>query len=462
MNNDVRAVNDPSAIIVDKIELERFDGTRKIDIKPLIVSMTLADDITSPSVYGYLVIADSNDILGKNANALIGEEFVHVYLTQPAQSTQLPEKKLEYKFIVNTVDTEALTEQSSGSVFRIELRSVDNLINAGAMRSKSYANTSTNIVKTILEKELQTERPIVNFEDTTGETSYAFTETKPFEKIAIVAAQAYNNREFVTSTFTFYENFEGYNFESIENIIQRNIETTPVKYEYKSDVSSDRDGKTSIISYIKPHRFNAALKLSYGYANTCVVSYNLVEKKPEIRNITLAKELANSTAPRLNSIDLRGSNTFIDKVRALGNLTYLIPYAPPNAYIPERVDNTNVSLLYSSPFTVILEESTILVRVYGTLHHDIGKLVELAFPDNMPITESQAKRIDEDLSGKYIISAVSHEIQNTGGKFEFFTNMTCVKESSLRRADYYDRLYTNSNQISIPVLQSFEATTAQE
>lgn len=452
--------NDPSRIILDKIEVERFDGTKKVDIKPLVVALTITTGITNPSVYGYLVIADSNDLLGRNASALIGEEFITVFLRQPEQGPDFPEKTFEYKFVVTKVDNEYMTEQSSGSLFRIELRSIDNFINAGAMRSRSYANTPTNIVKSILAQELKTSRPLINFEDTDGETSYAFVESKPFEKIGMVTAQAYGVNGAITSTFAFYESFEGYNFESIGYIIDRNLksENPAIKYEYKSDVSADRDGKTSILSYTKPYRFNSIEKLSHGYANTKVIAYNLIEKRPEVDYITMPEELRTSTIPVLNTTDLRNSNTFIDKVKELGNLTYLVPWKPPNEYTP-RHDYTNQALLHSGPYTIILNENTLLIRVYGTLHQDVGKLIEIVITDNLPITETQAKREDEHLSGKYIISTISHEIRNTGGKFEFFTNITCFKESSLRRANYYDELYGNPGQINIPALNNTPAST---
>lgn len=456
--------NDPSSIIIDQIILERFDGTRKVDINPLVIALSIATSMTNPSMYGYILIADSNDLLGKNASALIGEEFITVYLRQPEQSADFPEKTFEYKFVVTKIDLEYMPEQSSGSVFRIELRSIDNFINAGAMRSRSYANTPTGIVKSILEKELKTTVPIVNFEETDGVTAYAFVESKPYEKIAIVTGQTYSGREYITSTFSFYESFAGYNFESIENIIQRNLQetTTPVVYEYKSDVSADRDGKNSILSYTKPYRFNTIQKLSYGFANTRVIQYDLVEKRPIANNITIAQEIKDRNSPSLNTIDTRNSTTFLDKVKELGNLTYLIPYASDtghkNGALPIRYDYTDRSLLYSSPYTLILNENTLSIRVYGTLHQDIGKMIEIKILDNIPISQESDKREDEHLSGRYIISAISHEIRNTGGKYEFFTNISCFKESSLRNATYYDTLYDNDS-INIPALGGAGSTT---
>ncbi len=456
--------NDPSSIIIDKIELERFDGTRKVDINALVVALNIATDISNPSLYGNILIADSNDLLGKNASSLIGEEFITIFLRQPDQGANFPEKTFEYKFVVTKVDMEYMPEQSSGSVFRIELRSIDNFINSGSMRSKSYANTPTGIVKSILENELKTDRPLVNFEEADGLTAYAFVESKPFEKIAIVTAQTFSGREFVTSTFSFYESFEGYNFESIENIIQRNLQedAKPIVYEYKSDVSADRDGKTSIISYSKPYRFNTIEKLSYGFANTKVVQYDLVEKRAIANNITIAQELKDRSPQSLNNVDTRNSMTFLDKVKELGNLTYLIPYASDAGHkggaLPVRYDYTDRALLFSSPYTLILNENSLSIRVYGTLHQDIGKRIEIKIMDNLPHTEIQAKREDEHLSGIYLISAISHEIRNTGGKYEFFTNISCFKESSLRSTSYYDNLY-DKEQINIPALGGTGSTT---
>jgi len=112
---------------------------------------------------------------------------------------------------------------------------------------------------------------------------------------------------------------------------------------------------------------------------------------------------------RLNNVDVRNSDTFIDKIKELGSLTYLIPYAPPQAYNnPERIDNANKAFLYSSPFAALMRENTIMFKSYGALDLDVGKAVELEFPDTLS-TANDNKSSDKDLSGKYIITDISHD-----------------------------------------------------
>jgi hypothetical protein len=452
MNRPNDTLNDPSAIVINRIELEKFDGSKKIDIKPLTISIRLSSSLTYPTIYAYLLIGDTNNLLDNEDFALVGEEFITIDIKQPVQSPELPAREFSYKFVVNKIDTEVPSEDSFGSLYKIELISVDKLINSGAIRSKGYSNTHTNIVKSIIENELKSDVPIVNFEDTNGTTQYAFVESKPFEKIMTVASQAYNNREFLTSTFCFYENFEGYNFESFENIIQRNLEITPRKFSYTMTTSADRDGHKSIVSYVRPYRFHTSTRIAQGYYSTKVISYNLLEKRAEIQQITLPDELK-KVESRLNSIDPRSSQAFIDRIKDMGSSTYLIPYAPPYAYPnPERVDYTNSSLLYASPFSILLGENTLHVKVYGALDIDSGKIIELEFPDNKNTADS-TKSIDKDLSGKYIVTDTTHDIDLSGrGKIEFFTNITCVKESSLRRINYYDKQLT-TDSINIRALQ---------
>lgn len=452
MSNPADTLNDPSAIVINSIGLEKFDGSKKVDIKPITISLRLTSSLTYPTIYAYLLIGDSNNLLDNEDFAIVGEEFVTIDVKQPPQSPEIPVKEFKYKFVVNKVDTEVLSQDTFGSLYKLELISVDKFINSGAIRSKGYANTHTNIVKSILQNELKSDVTIANFEETTGITQYAFVESKPFEKIMTVTSQAYNNREFLTSTFCFYENFEGYNFESFENIIQRNLEVTPRKFSYRMATSADREGYKSIVSYVRPYRFHTSVRISQGYYSTKVISYNLFEKRAETRVITLPEELKN-VENRLNSIDQRNSQAFIDRVKELGSSTYLIPYTPPHAYPnTERVDYTNSSLLYASPFSILLRENTILATVYGAMDIDVGKVVELEFPDNKN-TADDTKGVDKDLSGKYIVTEITHDIDLAGrGKIEFFTNLTCVKESSLRRINYYDKQLT-TDSLKIRALQ---------
>jgi hypothetical protein len=446
-------LNNPKAVIVEKVELEKFDGSKKLEIKLLTASLMISSSIHFPTIFGRVIIGDSNNLLDNEAFAFTGEEFVNVTIKQPPQSNTVPQSDFSYKFVVNKVDTELQSEDTSGTVYRVELVSVDFFINSGAMKSRGYSNTNTNIVKSILENELKTETAVNNFEETLGTTQYAFVESKPFEKINMLTNQTFSNRDSITSTFLFYESFKGYNFESYENIVQRNLEseTTPRKFSYKMSTSNDRQGYDSILSYFKPYRFNMHVRLAHGFYSTKVISYNLYEKRAEERTITLPNELKNVQNKLNSSHDLRSTDSFIEKVKDIGSLTYLIPYAPPNAYAPERVDNTNSSLLYSSPFSILLDESTISVRLNGILDQDISNLVELEFPDSLATTNT-LKGIEKNLSGRYIISELTHEIQNTGGAFEIESSVTCIKESTLRRVTFYNSQLTTEN-INIKALQ---------
>jgi hypothetical protein len=80
-NNDI--LNDPSAVIINKIEVEKFDGSKKLDIKALLVSLNLNSSMTFPSVFAYMLIGDSNNILDNEDFAFVGEEFVTVILNNP-------------------------------------------------------------------------------------------------------------------------------------------------------------------------------------------------------------------------------------------------------------------------------------------------------------------------------------------------------------------------------------------
>jgi len=447
-------LNNPKAVTIDKIELEKFDSSKKIEVKLLTASLMLSSSIHFPTIFGRMVIGDTNNLLDNETFSFTGEEFVNITIKQPAQSNTIALSDFSYKFVVNKVDTELQSEDASGSVYRIELVSVDFFINSGAMKSKGYSNTNTNIVKNILENELKTEIPLVNFEETVGPTQYAFVESKPFEKINMVTNQTFSTRDSITSTFLFYENFKGYNFESYENIIQRNLEskTTPRKFSYKMTVSNDREAYNSILSYLKPYRFNMHSRLAHGFYSTKVISYNLFEKRAEERTITLPNEIKENRNKLNPNQDSRSTNAFVDKVKELGSLTYLIPYSPPSAYRgPERVDNTNSALLYSSPFSILLDENTIAVRVNGILDQNVGDLIELEFPDSLATT-NVLKNIDRDISGRYIISELTHEIQNTGGAFEIESNVTCIKESTLRKTTYYNSQST-INTIKIKALE---------
>lgn len=189
---DIDALNDPSAVELREVVISKFDNSKKFDIRPLVLAINLNASIYDQTVFGYMLIADSNNLLvGDNATlkmddnkkfSIIGEEFVNIRLEQIENKTgQVPGAVIEYKFVVDRIDSDYAAAQSSGSVYKITLRSVDSFINAGAMRSKSYSGSVSEIVKSVLVDELKTDISIKddeNFEKINDITTYAFIESK--------------------------------------------------------------------------------------------------------------------------------------------------------------------------------------------------------------------------------------------------------------------------------------------
>lgn len=436
MSNGRISLNDPSSVIVNSITIEKFDGSSKYNITPLLMSLKLTTSIVNNTISGTMIIVDSLNLIDSDQFSIVGEEVVNISVTQETQSNTAPETTLDLQFIVSSVSAEITNEQSSGSLLVIELRTIDYMINAGAMRSRSYSGSSSDIVRNILDNELKTEVPISFFEDTAGTINYAFVVSKPFEKINLVSSQANVNREYLTSSFSFYQSYKGYNFESIENMIQRSLDNNTIIpiFQYKTTTSSDREGYNSILSYIKPYRFNSVNKLAHGFYSTKVISYNMIEKRPEYRTITLPQELTESSHKAYDNFDPRNSKVVIDKFKSIGDQTYFVAHNPlePNGY--------KESLLYGSPFMIILSENSLSFRSYGALYLDVGDLVEVQILDNTSLVNPQ-KSLDNQLSGKYLIKDLTHEIINTGGRFELYSNFNGFKESTLRNTTYYDKQY---------------------
>lgn len=448
--------------VLDEIKLQKFDENERTsyDITSLVSAISITESLRSPSIYGEITIVDGVDLLNgtqlenvRDRLNLTGEEFITIRF-----HTEEPELNFEFKFVVGGVITEEKGLSADIATVTLRLLSPDTFINSIAAKSCGYSNLSiTDTVKRILEQELKTEVPIVDFEQSTGLTTHGFTEIKPFEKINYLQQKAYVADDSIkSSTFMFYQDRRGYNFKSLQKIIKDNYSNnTVLTYIHSPLASRDRSDVTrEIIRFEPTSRTNNNRRLYHGLYNTKVLYFDLRTK--QLHELEARVFDDPQIVPRTDNeteYGLQASKLLHDKIKEkqLGSLTYFIPWDSSEG----RNDYTPQTLAYTSPFVILLDENTINFRINGTLEFNIGDPIDLYILDNKPIDKDEPdEKRDRRYSGRHFVFSITHEIYvlSSVGSFGYSLSVTAARERPEFTQQFYDQQY-QTQQINLSVLR---------
>jgi len=421
----------------------KFDGKKEVDITSISGGINITIALNHQTISGDILLVDNINLLNSEQFSFVGEEFIEIKINKPGSDDQYT-----YKFVAAILNQEVKTPTVDSAVFTLTLLSTDAFVNAGSFKSAGYSGTGSDIIKTILQQELKTEVTIDddNFEDPDGNLSYAFTRIKPFEKITVLTNQCYKNKASLTSTFMFYENKKGYNFETYERIMERAIANNePITYTNTPMSYYDRETTlNSIISYNPRGAFDNFKRLYHGMYNTELLNFDFITKELRTENFNLLENIDNVL--HLNRADPGASDVFRQSANNLGAFSYYLPYDS------SRDDNTSKAILYSSAFSILLSENTLTVKTFGNLGLDVGDVINVEILDNASTSDNE-KGLDARYSGKYIVFAITYSLGTYAGGMQMFNNMYLVNDGAFRQANYYNQLYRDTNpDIAIPAL----------
>lgn len=456
-----------------------------IDITGLILFFEFTESIFQHTLHGKLVMADGVGLMNSENFTITGEEFLEISF-ETAE-----EKSFTYKFVVSKVDIEVRNSSSDSSVLALTLMSVDGFSNLFTFISKGYGSsdtsartepppttqdpqtpasevegsgaegrrpiTITDIVKQILSEELRSEIEIddTKFTETTQNYYYGFTRTRPFEKIQMLQQKAFQQTDYISSTFVFYEDRSGYNFKSIENIIDLSASNnTPLTYSYSqlgSYLGFVQPNFRLIRSYEPASRMHNYDRLQAGFYKTSLLLFDVWTKRIITNTFNAYEDYKNFAHMQGSQNDqaaytLNVSTQFAEKVNQVSDYTLLMPYDS------EQDDLTYKNILYSRPFVRLLSENSLNIVIDGTLQLELADPIIIQIPDNRPSNDN-TRELDPRYSGRYFVASITHSIDNNDSSGTGYKCSLIVTRDLLPiNQSIYDQQV--SDNIDIPALQS--------
>lgn len=418
----------------------------RYNIKPQLLSFTLAEDITNPSIMGELMIADAQDI--RTVLPLTGMERLELKFYNKGD-TDLVISTLEEEgdpfYIYKMEKIRASGGTGRQQVYKLHFTSREVYRNMTRRVSKAFAGPIENAVFELVksEKYLDSRKRLI-VEETSTNTKLVIPNMRPFAAINLLSKHAIS-KNYKNAGFLFFETTEGYHFRSVESLMAIGGHTArPVKEQYAiqpagARVEGDKDilqDQRSVQSYAFENAVNTLEQIDNGLYASKLVTHDIYNKKIETFNFDYhdsfgeyyhtehfdGDKAANKflypdvpfdiTEKRLSEHHESKLMSVVDTQKVHNDYEFVKPQDTLQNNISQREQLANFHLLLNVP---------------GQCRMNAGDMIAFSLPKQVPVNPGEKLELNPYYSGRYLVLQIYHEFDILNQKHNM--TMRCVKDA---------------------------------
>jgi hypothetical protein len=403
--NALRFAGDVS---IEKVTLISSTGVYQ-NVRNQVIQIRVFEDIFSPFITGSIVIKDSFDF--QNLLPLIGEEFLELKISTPT----LKSGAIEGLFHVYKMnDKMNVGDRSIG--YELNFISAEAVIDTNKKISKVFAGKISDIVGTfVLDKVdgLESAKKFV-VENTRNTIKYVSPYWSPIKNLTFLADNSISETQ--SPSFLFFENRQGFNFRSLEKLYKGDTYHEFVMDKYSRDSFPLGGNMLNIMQDYKrigeiefSTSYDYMDRLRSGMYASKLISYDSTKKTYTVKNFDIKDRFSKQN--HLNANPLYSS-----KVISRSNALHILF---PRAFetFTSFGDTTNARILQERiSFLKMAEAQKINISVPGRCDYTVGQVAEVTLYKKQPMKKNDRTEdlIDTVNSGKYLVSAINHQISTDG------------------------------------------------
>ena len=387
---------------IKNLTLYTSDG-QSVDIRNLILELNIFEDIFSPCMTCSARIVDGNDLI--SIFKFHGNEYLELEIDKPTLEDPIKKVFRLYK----------ISDRDFGTNYQnytMHFCSEEMILAPQISISKSYKGVKiSEIITDILFSQLKVDKKKINvLQQTEKAFDLIIPRMDPLEAIMWLITKAYSRNE---SLFFFFENRDGFNFTSYENLIKLQ---PYAKYSKDFKIDDDVFKNMASFNFLKiVEEFDVLKSSRYGSFSSSIANLNLITKKLKVSPFNAVrfkdKGVLNKEVT-MNAFKNRLNKTFYDSYQNM--LKYSMTTdadATRNPMLPEEWLSQTASKMGQLH----------LFKMVGTVPGDVmlkaGQVVEIDIPDIKPTDQDKDVERNETRSGKYLVSSVSHKFNRTEGVY---------------------------------------------
>lgn len=421
------AINSNVVYQAGDIELQSvaisLPDNKSVDIQSFIGELNLFEDIYATGLYGNILIIDAINL--SQALDLTGDEYLTLKFTTPGTDAIIHKT-----FKVYSISDKMFISDTGKQTFIMHFCSPEVFIDSLTPIYKTYKKAKVHEhAKRVFEQHMAVSRyggseytTLFIVGETSNEIQFTSPGWRPGKILNWLAGKARcNSSDSSNPNYFFYESNKAFYFANLELLINAANSNKAVYQEYfvtPSKITAPGDNE----------RFTDDIDKQYKQ----VINMRVIESYNALKN-TQTGYLAN----RLYTFDVINKKRTIydyDHVASWNLYKHLGPRAPfPNNVLKSPAGLNQVQMQHESLYTNVkenvgeqapkilpvrtsalaeLSNFKIEITVPGRTDVEVGSIVLLHYPDASPKDASDAKMPKDDslYSGKYLISAIRHQI----------------------------------------------------
>ena len=439
----------PGDVKVEKIEIKDFNKTRSFTITEDLVTMKIHEDVFKNCMYGDIVFLDKMNALEELP--ILGEEYLTVKFSLPWDQS----KKREFEFFIYAIEGYSYDTSQRYTIVTLKFISVEQLTNSTKLISTGFRdNKVSEYVKDVLTNitYLGTKKK-TNVQETTENKVVALPYFTPFEMIEFFRKNAYDAKS-KTNSFVFFENYDGFNFTTIEELIKTGRDK-PIQLYYipTSDIKDEDDlmTKTRTITDLSYVAVNDTIEsMKKGVFNSKLMYFDLNTKVFNSEQFKVMDDFAGfehlDKAP-----SLKNSDEFLRSIQPtdggaenlIFNKTYFLP--DDSSRLPENLDFVKMMGKRYSYIEQMLQ-TPLMCNIYGDATIKAGDVVNILMPQPTAAEPDTGRKYQKYLNGNYFVARVNHVIE--GGMY-YKMQLQLYKESYASTIVKENPFYNNGTSQTI-------------
>ena len=382
------------------------------NMAPNFLQANILESIFNSSITATIEVLDDQDYLGNLK--LAGDESVQFSITKPNGGTA------NYNFHLNKVDNVENMPSMKSKKYTLECTSIEVLKGQANHHQKAYNTTIDGIVKDIFGT-LGSALGITT-ESTKGQRKW-IASGKPYDLIETLRREAVS-QQYKGSNFLFWQTAAGFFFQSIDYMLnQGDAKTFIMSNALNTSMEGLQNIDRNIIAFKVLQNFDAASRVHNNVINHRMMTYDphthafkkqdMKPKQSELGN-NLGSGLLTTLDTFLSLFDQNAYKAIFRVVNPNQKLQI------GKSFVPDTVPYKQLQL-------ASMQEQLLNMTVIGDTVLQAGKTIN----NNVPriIADPNNSENDVQISGRWLLSKVHHEIRMPTDRPRWITHLECLKGS---------------------------------
>lgn len=393
---------------ISTIAIITSDGT-VVDITTLVLELDLYEDIFSPAMTGSIRIGEALDL--PSSMNFHGNEFVVLNIDKPSLGIPINRSFRIYKLSDREL---GVTLQN----YTLHFCSEELFLSTQNLISKSYKGMRIDqMVNDILVNQLKVKpNKIGTIEQTSGIFDIIVPRLQPLEAIQWLRPKGYDTNKHL---WFFFENRDGFNFQSYESLI-----TVPIYCTYYRNVKTEvaPDKNINSFNYVKVVQdFDVFKSMRMGSFSSSLITYDYLARERVDLNFNSAQiptdQTLNGNLPANGLQNRLGKSFFTNNQNMVKYVLHMDsdPSQNPINYKKWLAQNAlKLGQLHSTKVVIVVPGDVLL---------KVGRVIELVIPKMQ--SQTQTTLNDPIRSGNYLITSVHHKFIQSN----FNTIIECINDT---------------------------------